>query len=247
MYSTSALIKKVSLFPRSITRTSYYEDNSDTYASTTSHSQTSTLKFEHEPFETFRHRVSDLLLIIIQPQEISNAILAKVKGGSFNRMLAVTLPRKQQELILRIPRDSVTFTQVKDQVDTLNWLKDASKLHVPKVHTYDTTADSAIGDPYILMERLEGHPLSKIHDELTEKQRISLAKELAGVLHAIYTNPVPHGIGPLCFHTDGTPYLDAHQLFNEDLDAQSPLPAPISFASFAQLRFTSQRTYAQKR
>ncbi|KZW00333.1 hypothetical protein EXIGLDRAFT_721868 [Exidia glandulosa HHB12029] len=67
-------------------------------------SDSSTLLYGHEEFETFQHRVRQLVGRIRSPDQAASAVISRLPAGSFNRIIGITIAPgsdSSEELILR--------------------------------------------------------------------------------------------------------------------------------------------------
>ncbi|CAI6331457.1 unnamed protein product [Periconia digitata] len=180
---------------------SEHEDSDDQMDDDDAASETSTVAYEHldhEPWETFQHKVAQLAHSIFP--EASKIDIERMKGGSFNRVVGVTVHARTQNIfarlvgcfkrrfyskklnvakkyVLRIARD-IEDSDVEQEVAVLNML--AAKLSLPtsKVFKYDTSTDNVLEKPYMIQTRLEGQLLSDIGKDLNLKQWESVIKNI---------------------------------------------------------------------
>ncbi|KAF2831725.1 hypothetical protein CC86DRAFT_402230 [Ophiobolus disseminans] len=156
---------------------SIYDDASSTI------SKTSTIEYDQECFTSFQHKAIQLILDLFPGHSASDIHIERMKGGSFNRIIGITLsspkpyrstfsrlhsmicgssrgkPKtgKLKHYILRIPRD-LTHSLL-HQVKTLNYLEKKLAHPTSKIVRHDSTTNNALGCAYILQERLPGQPL----------------------------------------------------------------------------------------
>ncbi|KZV85791.1 APH-domain-containing protein [Exidia glandulosa HHB12029] len=222
---------------------------STTNSSSDAASESSTIVYSHEAFETFQHRVRHLLEELRSSDQAASAVISRLRGGSFNRIIGITMApdsSSAQELILRVPRfESADITL---QVQILAWLSRSTELPVPRVVAHDDATDNPLAEPYILMEKLQGVSLFHVMDAMNDEERLSMAEQVARLIGRIHTAPVPSGIGPLVLGKQGHVcvgrYLDdedGDQNFDDDA------PAPTTFLAFLSTRFREQREYCQTR
>lgn len=72
---------------------------SDSSSNRSVHSDTSTLEWDHEPFETFQHKVSQLVSSLLPAS--GPPIITRLQGGGYNRVIGVSFPDTTRELLLR--------------------------------------------------------------------------------------------------------------------------------------------------
>lgn len=129
-------------------------------------SESSTLEYEQELFETFRDKVIQLCIDIGfgAPSEVE-----RMTGGSFNRVIGLAFPTTPVvRYVLRISRlqlDPNEAQSIKDQVAVLLYL--STRLPVTKVAAYDCTIRNAIKSQYMLQERLPGQSVEAVYSSIT--------------------------------------------------------------------------------
>ncbi|KAF8964099.1 hypothetical protein BDZ97DRAFT_1817974 [Flammula alnicola] len=126
--------------------------NDDSIADT----DTSTVLYSQEPFETYQEKVVLLIQSLFPLHPASGISVTRARGGSFNRIIAVSL----KHYILRVPR-------YEDQMD-----------HADHTLLLKLLRQS----PYILMRRLEGENLVLVLPRLDHRQRLSMARTIARLI-----------------------------------------------------------------
>ncbi|KAG9511753.1 hypothetical protein KCV07_g9947, partial [Aureobasidium melanogenum] len=163
--------------------------SNDSSRSTTPNS-TSTYRYSHEPFDTFREKVV-ALACDIGFTSIEN--IARIPGGSFNRIVAADLhsydiASTTQKVVLRIPRfvrdEDLPYKDLLNQFSILEAIANFG-IQVPRVLAYDCTSSNALGMPYSLHTRLEGQGLDLTYGDMTVSERLSTASELVRILVAM--------------------------------------------------------------
>ncbi|KEQ59812.1 uncharacterized protein M437DRAFT_77916 [Aureobasidium melanogenum CBS 110374] len=189
--------------------------STDSSHSTTPNS-TSTYKYSHESFETFRKKVGALA------HDIGSKSLENI-------------------VVLRIPRFAEDTDPLNEDIRNQYSILDATAklgLRVPRVLAYDCTSNNALGMPFSLQTRLEGQALDLTYGDLTITERLSTASELVRLLAAIenmkFPNPgrlecsgaVPdrHGIGKV----DDTSPMDILQVQGFGVGVGSSRSKPTS-------------------
>ncbi|TDL14764.1 hypothetical protein BD410DRAFT_796960 [Rickenella mellea] len=220
------------------------DSNSDV-SDDTEASETSTIMYSQESFETYKDRVT-LLLASLLPQTIASPpTINRLQGGSYNRVVGITLTStcpeiqnksQDEELILRVPRD-VDDVNVACRARVLIQLRKAGTVPVPEVLFYDATRNNALDSPYIIMRRIEGEGLDSALKKMNHQERLGVAREMAKLLAQMYSTPVPPDIGPLCASDDSLEIgrFTRHGTFEYPTPDYSP---PSTLLAFCQTRFT---------
>jgi aminoglycoside phosphotransferase (APT) family kinase protein len=214
------------------------ENESDCQSS----SETSTIIYSHETFETYREKVALLLASLFSYDIASQAVLSRLKGGSYNRIIGISMPsgRDQnhctsKELILRVPRFEPADVQAEALL--LIHLYKTKAVPTPEIICYDSSSSNALEEPYILMQRLEGESLFTAHSKMNHSQRLSLAKTVAQLIAKIHNHPVPAGIGPL-YATDGSLFIGRYTEVGEYDCSRENYTPPSTTDEYLPARFT---------
>ncbi|KAG8693357.1 hypothetical protein FRC08_009174 [Ceratobasidium sp. 394] len=220
-------------------------------------SETSTVVYDHEPFETYQTRVRNLLCILYGPDTGRAAEITRLSGGGFNRIIGATLPTNSAapfaDLILRVPRFS--SAEVATQVGLLRALH--ASLPVPTVEHYDTGMDNALGEPYVLLRRLPGQNLHDVLLDMEFDERCDVAKQVARLIAKIHNVILPPGIGPLAGDGEGKLRIRRFpdgSLGSEDMpptehpsdagDTRGRAPLPTTFPEFVTTRLAELKAHA---
>lgn len=67
-------------------------------------SETSTIAYEQETFETFQYSVLKLLSTVLPTFNISGAVMNYLHGGGCNRVIGIGFPLQRQEFVVRLSR-----------------------------------------------------------------------------------------------------------------------------------------------
>ncbi|OJK01753.1 hypothetical protein ASPACDRAFT_51502 [Aspergillus aculeatus ATCC 16872] len=109
------------------------------------------------------------------------AAITKLAEGGFNRVLQITFDGGYAVLV-RLPYKTTVpkHHAVASQAATLTNLR-AHEVPVPKVLAYSPDQTNAVGAEYILLERLEGIPLSAQWYSMDTKTRVKLMRQIVDV------------------------------------------------------------------
>ncbi|KAL8793227.1 MAG: hypothetical protein Q9195_004163 [Heterodermia aff. obscurata] len=158
------------------------------------HSQTSTLEYGHESFETFHGKVESLCRTL-WPDPAAEFKVERGPGGSYNRIIGIAVrlshsPTASKQFILRIPR--FDGARIDRETATLRFVRQNSNLPVPEVLASDVTTDNVLQLPYVIQGRLQGVSLHKLFPNLSQKQKLRIARSIGEVLAQLLriTSPV---------------------------------------------------------
>lgn len=116
---------------------------------------------------------------------------AKLAEGGFNRTFLVTM-RDGFQMVARIPYPVTVpkFYAVASEVATMALLR-SSGLPVPKVYSYSPVPDNSAETEYIFMEFVRGSKLSEVWSHLSEKEIISVLRQLTQLESKIMSMTFP--------------------------------------------------------
>ena len=176
-------------------------------------SDTSTLRYDQEPYHLFKTRVEKLCQVLWPPKESiwqswasskmarligANKLLGlfipsqqvplieRLRGGDYNRIIGITLPLPkagERNLILRVPRWD--RGQTERLVATLEYLRQNSSIPTANVVAKDFGEQNPLGSPYIVQDRLPGSDLEILWNDLNHSQRCTVASELGAVVRKL--------------------------------------------------------------
>lgn len=109
------------------------------------------------------------------------ASITKLAEGGFNRVLQITFD-DGYAVLARLPYKSTVpkHYAVASEAATLTLLR-AHGVPVPKVIAYSPDQTNAVGTEYILLERLEGTPLSDQWFSMDTKTRVKIMRQIVDV------------------------------------------------------------------
>ena len=180
-------------------------------ASTSTHSDTSTLGYaDVESFADFKPGVEKLCeKLWPPPKSISRRVathlraskffrslvpspqkplIERLRGGDNNRITSITLPSSYRssapKFILRSSRWAGQGRPDRD-VAILDFVRKRTSIPVPKVVAWDFTSDNALGNPYVIQQRVPGSDLNSIWGNISHVQRCTIACEMGSVVKSL--------------------------------------------------------------
>lgn len=151
-------------------------------------SETSTLIYTQEPFDTFKERVSLVFQEAFNTLD-ANLTIDRMRGGSSNRITCVSVARDEtksvvEHFVIRVPRflgDEV------DGIAPLQILRQQSTIPIPEIVQFDPTTSNPLGKPYVIMKRLSGSPLWSSYYEMTHESKCVIAQSLGKVFAEMHS------------------------------------------------------------
>jgi hypothetical protein len=196
-------------------------------------SETSTIRHQHECFETFQHKVAEMVATKFN-RDKGNIRIERMKGGSYNRVVDVevsaskpgrrcfgwaqkcirTMLRKptpdlSERYVFRTPRDD--FTDMEDQIAILKTVGARLQLPIPEVVQYDLSSGNAVGRPFMIQKRLPGRSVTDMLKDLNLEQKKCLAKriiELVSEIASVHAAPGHISHVNLTAPADGPVYVN---------------------------------------
>lgn len=166
------------------TTTSEHEvDSSD------SESASSSVVYDHEPFETFRVLVLELVQCLWSECSEQDTNIERMSGGGFNRIIGIS--RKQTEedkgfrYVLRIPRFDAA--RLDRDVAVLQFVRELGGIPIPDIVAYDATPENKLGSPYMVQTRLPGIVLFSAFPDLNHSNKCRVASDLGHVFRRMLT------------------------------------------------------------
>ncbi|KAJ5720282.1 uncharacterized protein N7483_008216 [Penicillium malachiteum] len=151
-------------------------------------SHTSTVYFEQESFKKFQDRVFQLCEEVLAPPN-SQITVERMKGGSYNRVVAITWTGnddcKTHRFILRVPRHwPVSLGR---HLGPLNILHQQGQIPVPEVIKFDITLRNVLERPYMLQVRIPGKSLDFTYHDLPHQTKCAIATRVGGVFASLHS------------------------------------------------------------
>lgn len=203
-------------------------------------SQASTDMYEHEPFDTFVHKIHNLIATLF-PNDIPIKV-ERMSGGSFHRILRGVLGCDKdtpRTVIVRIPRFPYLHHPHPNQVAVLRFLKSTTTIPVPHVCWFDNSAENILSEPFTILEHLPGSCLDDVYHDLPVDMKKSVARSVARLLKQ-FSEVTFDSIGTLLATSpDGIGINVGHVVYIANSSQYIPPPTPA--------RARSVRDYLEER
>ncbi|KAJ8125932.1 hypothetical protein O1611_g7704 [Lasiodiplodia mahajangana] len=135
-------------------------------------------------------------------QFLHQGVMSKLYDVSFDN----------QAFVMRVSLPICPRTKTEAEVATLDWVRQHTHFHVPRVRAYDSSRYNPIGFEWILMTKLEGIPLSKCWRSVTEGAKERLVKQIAAFTASTFNQQFHDGIGSIFNHATSDSDNRAHVL-----------------------------------
>lgn len=105
-------------------------------------------------------------------------VVYRLQGGSFHRVMAADL--LNDAVVIRIPR--FEHVSLSDEAAVLSFIRNHSKIPVPRVLKVDTSPSNVLGAPYMIQTKVPGDKLCHIYPTMTYEEKRSVVKQVAHLL-----------------------------------------------------------------
>ena len=128
--------------------------------------------------------------------------------GAFNKVYTVDTKTTStmKSYVFRATLSIEPGDKVRNEVATLDYVKQHTKIPVPIVIAYDSSSENDLGFEWILMEKIPGAPLRGIWPRLSDASKAAITREIASYVLQIRKNCVFHEIGGL-YHGPGAEFI----------------------------------------
>jgi len=141
-----------------------------------SDASTSTVNYNHEPYETFQAKALALAQSLFGSRGVV-ITLDRMSGGAHNRVVGININGRPR-YILRIPREPDVCDIAGEAAAFLFVLKNAG-IPAPVVVSYDAGSANAIGSSYVVHKRVEGECLyPHWWKSLSLSEKVKVAKQM---------------------------------------------------------------------
>ncbi|KAI8963091.1 kinase-like domain-containing protein [Daldinia sp. FL1419] len=192
-------------------------------------SDSSTVMWDHEEFETFQLTVLVFALNDVWPNTWFNDItIERMQGGGFNRIIGMTrrgyscLDCKEVRYILRLPR--FEDSQVDRDVANLRFLERHTEIPVPRVIKFDDTYMNDLDSPYMIQNRIDGVDTLSGFPQLNHAQKLRFAREFGDIFRQMLAVK-SHMAGSIVFssgYDDSTAEFSVAPLSFDYANSQAP-------------------------
>ncbi|KAI1775792.1 hypothetical protein F4818DRAFT_388268 [Hypoxylon cercidicola] len=114
--------------------------------------------------------------------------------GVYTKIYSVSYDQKR--FVMRVSLPVYPTLKTESEAATLQWIYDNTNLPVPRVQYFDSSGNNPIGFEWILMERMDGIPLSQCWDSVTSDAKERIVKQIAAYAAAAFERQF-RGIGSL--------------------------------------------------
>ncbi|KAI0592868.1 kinase-like domain-containing protein [Biscogniauxia sp. FL1348] len=131
------------------------------------------------------------LKTVIGPE--NNFHVEHMHNGTYSKLYRVSY--SQQYFVMRISLPVCPTTKTESEVATLKWVYQNTKLPVPRVKCYDASRENPLGFEWILMDHMDGAPLSQCWREISFDAKERIVRQIAAYATSAFEKQFNWGIG----------------------------------------------------
>jgi len=113
------------------------------------------------------------------------SITAPKVSAAYHTIYILSTP-PQAEYVLRICYPLLPSIKTENEVAILSWVRQNTKIPVPEVIAYSSSADNALGQEYVMLSKEEGETLSDMYTEFDEQEKVGVVDQLVDFLLGLY-------------------------------------------------------------
>ncbi|KAI1631517.1 kinase-like domain-containing protein [Biscogniauxia mediterranea] len=138
-------------------------------------------------------------------------------NGTYSKLYRVSY--NQQHFVMRISLPVCPTTQTESEVATLNWVYQNTNLPVPRVKCYDASRKNTLGFEWILMDHMDGAPLSQCWRETSFEAKERIVRQIAAYATSAFEKKFNWGIGNM-YPAPATDPATGTQIGEMDLESE---------------------------
>ena len=146
-------------------------------------SESSTIVWGHEPFDSFRNRVLELAQTLWATSSTDDIEIERMAGGGFNRVIGISRKvsghEEREQYVLRVPRFDAA--KLDRDVAALYFVSQLGGIPIPDVVFFDETPDNKLDLPFMVQNRISGTGLISVFPTLEDDAKCQIASELGHV------------------------------------------------------------------
>ena len=132
------------------------------------------------------------------PREYTDIEIEFFAEGAFNKLYTVRSPQILPQYLMRVALPVEPFFKTESESATLKYLRTYTSVPVPNVIAYDSSSQNPLGFEWILLEKVDGIPLSEVWESMDFDSKSRLSRDLGHILQQL---------SGLCFSEIGNLYF----------------------------------------
>lgn len=106
--------------------------------------------------------------------------------GAFNKLYTVRSPHILRYYLMRVTLPVEPFFKTESERATLAYIRKYTSVPVPRVIAYDSSSENSLGFEWLLLEKINGIPLSEAWENMDFDSKSTLSREMAHTLQQLY-------------------------------------------------------------
>lgn len=163
--------------------------------------------------------------------------------GALNKLYTVWSPHILRQYLMRVTLPVDPFFKTESESATLAYIRTYTSVPVPNVIAYDSSAENSLGFEWILLEKIDGVPLSEAWERMDFDSKSRLSKEMAHALQQLsdlqfreignlYFSTVRNQVSDRILSSDGAETKDSTKtVFNFDDEDNNDIETKRDVAS----------------
>ena len=119
------------------------------------------------------------------PQDFANVQIKFFAEGAFNKLYNIWSSQNSRQYIMRITLPVEPFYKTESESATLAYIRKHTSISVPNVVAYDSNHENPLGFEWMLLEKIDGVPLSDVWERMDFKSKTKLSKEIAQTIQQL--------------------------------------------------------------
>ena len=119
------------------------------------------------------------------PKEYTDVEVGFFAEGAFNKLYSVWSPHISSQCLMRVALPVEPFFKTESEAATLRYLRKFTSVPVANVIAYDSSSENPLGFEWMLLEKIDGIPLSEAWDVMDFDSKSRLTRGMAHILQQL--------------------------------------------------------------
>lgn len=119
------------------------------------------------------------------PQNFTEIHVDFFAEGAFNKLYSVRSLSISQQYIMRVTLPVEPFFKTESECATLAYIRMHTSIPIPKVIAYSSTSENELGFEWMLIEKINGIPLSGAWESMNFESKVKLSNEMSRYLQQL--------------------------------------------------------------
>ena len=119
------------------------------------------------------------------PQDFADVQIKFFAEGAFNKLYSIWSPQNSRQYIMRITLPVEPFFKTESESATLAYIRMHTSISVPNVVAYDSNQENPLGFEWMLLEKIDGVPLTDVWERMDFESKTRLSREIAQTIQQL--------------------------------------------------------------